>query len=237
MVFRRKNNVPDLVTSGMDTVAVRIPEHPMTRKLLQNLPFPLAAPSANPFGYVSPTTAQHVADQLGNTIDYILDGGPCSIGIESTIIAFTDDAVEVLRKGGLAISALEAVSPLPVIVKSISTSKPAAPGQLHSHYAPHTSIYAGSGKELIMNAEGLEKSTLAWVCYDASKSPFAGLEGHHYALSSEGDDKEAAQHLFSLLRELDQNPKIHKILIEWAPEQALGVAINDRLRRAAYQSH
>ncbi|MBC7451992.1 MAG: threonylcarbamoyl-AMP synthase, partial [Cytophagales bacterium] len=109
LLLPKKDSISDLVTSGLDRVAIRIPNHPLTLELLRMLPFPLAAPSANPFGYISPTTAQHVADQLGKDIEYILDGGPCTIGVESTIVGWENGKATILRVGGLSIEAIEAV--------------------------------------------------------------------------------------------------------------------------------
>lgn len=108
ILLRKKQIIPDMITSGSPFVAVRIPAHPVTQALLQKVDFPVAAPSANPFGYISPTTAQHVADQLGNKVYYILDGGPCDIGVESTIVGMNDDGhLEVYRKGGLTLESIK----------------------------------------------------------------------------------------------------------------------------------
>src|SRR5882672_5472348 len=110
VLLSKKNIVPDLVTAGLDRVGLRCPDHPMTLALLQSLPFPLAAPSANPFGYVSPTSPHHVNDQLGNEIEYILDGGECKVGVESTIVGFEDDTPTIYRLGGLQVEAIESIT-------------------------------------------------------------------------------------------------------------------------------
>jgi L-threonylcarbamoyladenylate synthase len=135
MVLKKREIISDLVTSGLDTVAIRIPNHPLTLKLLELLDFPLAAPSANPFGYISPTTAQHVADTFNSRIPYILDGGPCKVGIESTIVGFENDQCLVYRLGGHSLSELEAVVGK-VELSVNNTSNPRAPGMLKSQNAP-----------------------------------------------------------------------------------------------------
>src|SRR5690606_18361396 len=148
MVLKKKPIIPDLVTSGMDTVGIRCPDHVLTHRLLKTLPFPLAAPSANPFGYVSPTTAQHVNEQLGDSIPYILDGGECNVGIESTIIGVEDEKAVVYRLGGLTLEQIESVIGK-VILQPHSTSNPKAPGQLISHYAPSRKVLLGNIPNLI----------------------------------------------------------------------------------------
>lgn len=223
--------IPDLVTSGLSTVAVRIPNHPLALELLQSLSFPLAAPSANPFGYISPTTAQHVADQLGDEVSYILDGGPCGIGLESTIIGFEDELPVIYRLGGMAIEQIESVVG-PVKVRSHSTSNPKAPGMLSSHYAPRKPLiflpshYASDGSRL--SQEGL--SDVGALVFT---TPLAGiLPENQRILSPSGNMNEAAKNLFAYLRELDQ-ANVEMIYAETLPDEGLGRAINDRLRRAA----
>lgn len=225
ILLPKKKIIPDLVTSGLDTVAVRIPDHALTRELLSQLDFPLAAPSANPFGYISPTNAQHVADQLGEKIPYILDGGECNVGVESTIIGFTDDVPTVYRLGGLALEdIIEVVGEVNLL--SHSTSNPQAPGMLKSHYAPRKLLQLKSKEEMI-------ESNTAAVGYLFFEKPSSGIKSEHVrVLSDSGDVKEAAHHLFAYLRELDSLP-VQEIWAELVPESGLGRAINDRLRRAA----
>jgi L-threonylcarbamoyladenylate synthase len=214
--------VPDLVTSGLDTVGVRMPAHPMTLELLRTLSFPLAAPSANPFGYVSPTTAQHVADQLGARVPYILDGGPCAVGVESTIIGWVDGRWQLYRPGGIATEAIAAITgPLTVVP---AAAKPHAPGMLDSHYAPRKPLYRGDVESLLNRFAGrsvgvisFQREYLAYRCE---------------VLSEQGDLAEAARHLFAVLREMD-NSECSVIVAEEFPEEGLGRAINDRLRRAS----
>src|SRR5262245_29557837 len=139
LVFPKTDLVPDLVTAGLPNVALRMPDHPVALELIRAAQKPIAAPSANPFGYLSPTTAQHVAEQLGNGVDMILDGGPCAVGVESTILDLSEEMPRLLRAGGLPLERLEHA------IGSIEVSRthphfPLAPGQLPSHYAPRTPV-------------------------------------------------------------------------------------------------
>lgn len=223
LLLKKKNVVPDLVTAGLDTVGIRCPDHDLTRALLQELPFPLAAPSANPFGYVSPTTPDHVQDQLGSRIPYILDGGACRVGIESTIVGVEDGRAVIYRMGGLSIEAIEQVIG-PVEVQIHSTSNPKAPGQLKSHYAPRKRVVLGDIDALLKTHRGANIGILSFQKdYD---------EGHQFVLSPSGSLTEAAQRLFMALRELDKMP-VDLIVAEYVPNTGLGRAINDRLKRAA----
>lgn len=226
LLLKKKEIIPDLVTSGLDTVGLRCPDHPLTRSLLQSLSFPLAAPSANPFGYVSPTTAAHVNEQLGEKIDYILDGGPCEVGIESTIVGFEEGATVIYRLGGIRAEAIEeVVGPLHISVHS--TSNPLAPGQLKSHYAPRKKIVLGSIDENLKKYQAQDVAIIAF-----QKERDRALARHQIILSPSGNLEEAAHHLFSALRELDKKD-ISVILAEHVPNIGLGRAINDRLNRAA----
>ncbi|GAB3496229.1 L-threonylcarbamoyladenylate synthase [Spirosoma knui] len=216
--------IPDLVTSGLPNVAVRIPNHPLTLDLLRSLDFPLAAPSANPFGYISPTTAQHVADQLGEQVPYILDGGPSAVGLESTIVGFEDDRPTVYRLGGMALDQIEALIG-PATVRSHSTSNPKAPGMLSSHYAPR--------KPLILLPMGESAPVGERIGALAFREPFGGITGtYQRVLSPTGDLNEAAKNLFAALRALD-GLDVDVIYAETLPNQGLGWAMNDRLRRAS----
>lgn len=223
MVLKKKPIIPDLVTSGMDTVGIRCPDHALTHRLLKALPFPLAAPSANPFGYVSPTTAQHVNEQLGDNIPYILDGGECNVGIESTIIGMEDEKAVVYRLGGLTLEQIESVIGK-VILQPHSTSNPKAPGQLISHYAPSRKVLLGNIPNLIQQY-GEDTSAILSFSHDY------GVR-NQIILSPTGSMEEAAKNLFAALRLLDKM-NINFILAELAPDEGLGRAINDRLRRAS----
>jgi L-threonylcarbamoyladenylate synthase len=223
VLLKRKSIIPDLVTSGLDTVGIRCPKHELTQQLLSELSFPLAAPSANPFGYVSPTKSEHVNEQLGDKIKYILDGGDCKVGIESTIVGFEEDTPMVYRMGGLSIESLERVVGK-VQAQTHSSSNPKAPGQLKSHYSPSKKVFVGNIEELIQQHSS---SRIGLITF---KKDFN--HRHQFILSPSANIDEAAQHLFTALRELDKMP-IDVILTEFVPEQGLGKAINDRLIRAA----
>jgi L-threonylcarbamoyladenylate synthase len=225
MVFNKKPVIPDLVTSGLNSVAVRIPNHPLTLELLKSLDFPLAAPSANPFGYVSPTSAIHVNEQLGNKIEYILDGGPCNVGIESTIISFEHDQTTVLRLGGCKIEEIEKIVGK-VNIRLHSTSNPMAPGMLDSHYAPLTPIILGDIDKLIQEHSDKNVGVLSFY-----KRYVSVNEARQFVLSEKADLEEAATHLFTGLRSLD-SLNLQLILGEYVPDEGLGRAINDRLTRA-----
>ncbi len=228
-LLRKKDTIPDLVTAGSPFVAVRIPAHPVTHQLLTKLDFPLAAPSANPFGYISPTTAQHVADQLGNKVYYILDGGACDVGLESTIVGMNDQCnIEVLRKGGLSVEKISAVVG-DVIIRDISTSNPEAPGMLSSHYAPSVPIVLGDLAQLTNGANSDRTGILTFRNFIPNIST-----KHQIVLSPSGNYMDAARNLFAGMRYLDTCP-IDVIYAELLPETDLGVAINDRLRRAAFK--
>jgi L-threonylcarbamoyladenylate synthase len=226
LVLPKQKRIPDLVTAGLDTVGVRMPAHPLTLELLRSIDFPLAAPSANPFGYVSPTSAQHVRDQLGDKIECILDGGPCAVGIESTIVSFSGDKAKVLRLGGISVEDIESVTG-PIEVATQSTSNPAAPGMLVSHYSPGKPVYVGDLDQLIREHQSEKFCVLAFR--DTRNYP-------GFSLSPSGDLSEAAQQLFAMLRKLD-TADCNIVLAEKLPSQGLGRAINDRLSRAAGKGH
>jgi L-threonylcarbamoyladenylate synthase len=198
----------------------------MTEELLQSLDFPVVAPSANPFGYVSPTIAEHVQKQLGPEIDYILDGGKCHVGIESTIIGFDDDQTVIYRLGGLEKEQVESIAGSVKILPH-SSSNPQAPGMLKSHYSPTTKVVMGEISSLM---EKYSNKNIGILRFRAS-SEMNGTE-KHIVLSNDGDMREAAKNLFSGLRRLDEM-NIELIIAEEAPNHGLGLAINDRLRRAS----
>jgi L-threonylcarbamoyladenylate synthase len=230
VLLPRKASVPDLVTSGLGRVAVRVPNHPLTLALLAQLDFPLAAPSANPFGYISPTQAAHVAAQLGLQIPYILDGGACAVGLESTIVGMEGEQVVIYRLGGLELSEIESLVGQ-VTVQAHSTSNPSAPGQLASHYAPRKPIFLGNLTELVpqLIQQGKEVGVLSFSTHFPSVSA-----DRQVILSATQDLKEAAQRLFMAMRLLDES-QAELIVAEFVPEIGLGRAINDRLKRAATQ--
>lgn len=222
LLLPKKTRVPDIVTSGLDTVGVRMPAHPLALGLLRSLDFPLAAPSANPFGYVSPTTARHVADQLGEKIPYILDGGPCAIGVESTIIGWENGQCVLYRAGGIPVEAIEAV--IGRVGGAQGRVLPVAPGMIESHYAPRKPLFVGDVPALLKEHAGRRCAVIAFSThYDAWRCG---------TLSASGDISEAARALFATIRTFDASDA-EVILAEVFPNEGLGRAINDRLRRAA----
>lgn len=227
-LLSKKEVVADLVTAGSDKVAIRIPNHPLTLALLELLSFPLAAPSANPFGYISPTTAGHVAENLNGKIPYILDGGPASIGLESTIIGFDEDEnVLLYRSGGVSTEEIESVIGESVKPAPLSSQKnPETSGQLKSHYAPNTPLYSGDIDTLRNRFEGKRIATISFT-----KKIEGIAASYQFILSPKGDLHEAASNLFSALRKIDQLDA-EVILTEPFPNEGIGRAINDRLNRA-----
>ncbi len=222
LVMQKSSRVPDIVTSGLDTVGVRMPAHPMTLELLRSLDFPLAAPSANPFGYVSPTTAQHVADQLGEKIPYILDGGPCAVGVESTIIGWENGQCVLYRAGGVPVEAIEAV--IGKVGSAQGRVLPVAPGMIENHYAPRKPLLVGDVPALLLEQAEKRCAVIAFRSqYDAWRCE---------TLSPSNDLSEAARNLFTAIRNFDASDA-DVILAEVFPNEGLGRAINDRLRRAS----
>lgn len=226
LLLPKSETISDLVTSGLGTVAVRIPNHILTLELLSELDFPLAAPSANPFGYISPTSAQHVDKQLGKKIPYILDGGSSQVGIESTIVGFEEDETVVYRLGGVSVEAIENVVGAVRLVAH-SSSNPKAPGMLKSHYSPRKPFFISSLKEVLKDHSPQKVGYLTFQ----KVSKLVPIE-HQRILSLSGSYTEAAKHLFAFMRQLDAL-EVEVICSELLPEKELGRAINDRIRRAA----
>lgn len=226
LLLPKSDKISDLVTSGLNTVAVRIPNHPLTLELLSTLDFPLAAPSANPFGYISPTSAQHVEKQLGKKISYILDGGDSQVGIESTIVGFEGDEGVVYRLGGTSVEAIEKVIGSVRLVAH-SSSNPKAPGMLKSHYSPRKPLFIKDLKQVL---ERYSKEKIGYLSFQKINENVP-LENQRI-LSPSGNYAEAAKHLFSYMRQLD-GMAVDIIYAELLPEKDLGRAINDRIRRAA----
>ncbi|HQO04376.1 MAG TPA: L-threonylcarbamoyladenylate synthase [Spirochaetota bacterium] len=222
IVVKKNGTVPDILTAGLDTVALRMPSHPVALALLRYAGTPVAAPSANPFGYLSPTTAGHVEAQLGGSIDMILDGGPCSVGIESTIIRVDVSGITLLRAGGTPVEAIESVA------GKISTAEnspaPQAPGQLPYHYSPHTPVKI---IEDISEAVQPDSGLLSLYRPEDVKK-FRSVE----VLSEKGDLTEAAAGFFNCLHNLDA-AGCGIIYALKLPEEGLGRAIMERLRKAA----
>jgi L-threonylcarbamoyladenylate synthase len=230
LVLPKQPAIPDLVTAGLSTVAVRMPNHPVAQAFIREAGTPIAAPSANPFGYVSPTTAQHVAKGLGHKVGLILDGGPCPVGVESTIVSLAGPQPELLRPGSITMEQLIAV--IGPLRRSLPVNeKPNAPGQLSRHYATQTqlTILASAGARPSLKDDERAGLLIHSQTRDTDNR-FAAVE----ILSSTGDLREAARHLFAALRRLD-SLGLDRIYAEPCREEGIGIAIMDRLRRCATQ--
>ena len=229
LILPKTVDVPDLVTAGLPTVGVRMPAHPVALALLRRCGMPIAAPSANAFGAVSPTTAEHVVEQLGDRIDYVLDGGPCAVGLESTIIDLSTARPTLLRPGGLALERIQEVIGHVEIDDSASadeSSRPRAPGMLSRHYAPRTPIVVLASDAPV--PEAARVGLLAFVAESHSER-FAAVE----ILSPRGELAEAAANLFAAIRRLDAL-RLDVIVARPVPNIGLGRAINNRLARASH---
>ncbi len=252
VVLPKSSMVPDIVTSSLPNVAIRVPNHPLALELIRESGRPIAAPSANLFGQVSPTTAEHVRQSFGGKIGMILDGGPCLVGVESTVISFVDKEPVLLRPGGAPLEEIQSLIG-PVRIAAQTPGKPPlargpqaegqalgvpgqgaqpqngpgllAPGQLENHYAPHTPLVLGGSLESLPKGK-----RIGWLGLQAPADPglFAALE----VLSDHQDLREAAANLFAAIRRLDEK----NLDVIWAlpvPDQGLGRAINDRLAKAS----
>ncbi|WP_297334466.1 L-threonylcarbamoyladenylate synthase [Flavobacterium sp.] len=227
-ILLKKNTViPDNVTSGLDTVAVRVPSHPVTISLLRELKQPVAAPSANPFGRISPTSARHVLDYFDGRISCILDGGACSVGIESTIVGFEDGIPVVYRQGAVTAAQIKDVTGN-VTVKTASTNTPKAPGMYPRHYSPRTPLVVTDNiKQALADFQGLNTVVIGYskLCRDL-------VAEKKIILPESGNFEEAAAKLYGTLHYADSiNTDI--IIAERFPDRGLGSAINDRLTRAS----
>lgn len=224
IVLPRREIVPDIVTAGLDTVAVRISAHPVFAEIIRTFDSPLAAPSANRFGRVSPTTAQHVLDELDGRIPLVVDAGPTVHGIESSIIAVRNGRMDLLRRGPITVEQLRTFGK---VVVAPAAQRPEAPGQFPSHYAPSTPLLLVEDVSSFEAPSNKKCGLLAWRSLAAAKQ-FAEIR----QLSSRQDLREAAANLFRFLRELDQL-HLDLIVAQILPDEGLGAAINDRLRRAS----
>jgi len=227
LILPKAAGVPDLVTAGLPTVAVRMPRHPMALELIRQTGMPIAAPSANPFGHTSPTSAHHVRGLLGGRIDLVLDGGACSVGIESTIISFCDGPPVLLRPGGVPVEDIEALIGSVAKTPLAGQETVSAPGMLPRHYAPRTRFQVVSWPESAYAHAG-ERTGLLTLKNTSRTGSFAATE----FLSENGDLREAAANLFGAMRRLDEQG-LELIVAEPVPNVGLGRAINDRLFRAA----
>lgn len=213
------NAAIDLACAGLRTITVRMPNHPVALELIKKSGVPIVAPSANKSQTISPTTAQHVADSLGDKVDMILDGGACKVGVESTIIDVTGPHVVLLRAGGLSLEELEDFLNEKVLISHGNPDLPSSPGQMLKHYAP--------SHQMRINAEAPMEGEFF--------IGFGDVQGANLNLSPSGDTSEAAANLFSFMRYADAQPGYTGIAMSPIPETGLGLAINDRIRRAAYK--
>ena len=233
VVCKRHARIPDVVTAGQRTVAVRVPSHPVARALLERCPFPIAAPSANPSNYVSPTTAEHVARGLGSSVSMILDGGPCEHGIESTIVALRSDGPRLLRYGGVTAEQLsERFESIGFSLSDVTTnpfdgSPSLAPGMLKHHYSPRTELVLLTNHAPIVDSKRVGRIAFAPISSDDT-SRYDAVE----VLSGMGDLRQVARKLFAALRRLD-DLGLDEIHCDTCEEVGIGKAIMDRLRRAA----
>ncbi|MFM2139332.1 MAG: hypothetical protein RJA57_1639 [Bacteroidota bacterium] len=226
LVLPRTDSVSDIVTAGQDTVAIRVPDHPLTLTLLQESGLALAAPSANPSNYISPVTAQQVDHMLGDRIGYILDGGRCTAGIESTIVAFDGEQPRLLRPGPIGPEAVEAVTGLSVLEKEGDAL--AHPGMFKKHYSPRTPlILVDDVKEAVLRDRDRRLGLLLYR-HRSDLVP----DADQIVLSPEGDLEEAARNLYDALHRLDAGG-YSLILAEKIPGEGIARAVNDRLVKAA----
>jgi len=252
IIFRKRAVIPDVVTGGLETVAVRMSAHPIFREVVRALDRPLAAPSANRFGRISPTTAQHVFDELSGRIPLIIDGGATEHGIESTIVGVTNGGIEILRRGPITDEMLRRFGE---VSEQTSSTTISAPGQLPTHYAPRTKLIviddlknfspppgkrigglcfssvaavAGCGPASNQGSTSKPRPATAATSAPAKFIGFATIR----SLSGKGDLHEAAANFFRMLRELDAED-LDLIVVERVPEEGIGAAINDRLERAS----
>jgi L-threonylcarbamoyladenylate synthase len=222
---RNTNAIPDIACAGLPTIAIRIPNNELTLALLQKYPHPLCAPSANRSGYVSPTSPMHVSAGLQGEIPYILDGGLCSVGIESTIVEVVGEDVFLHRQGGISVEEIENYIGRKIKIAIPHHEQPSTSGQLKSHYATTTPLHRGNIEKLKEKFAGQKIAIISFSkFYD---------DVTNFSLSTKSDLNEAAKNLFDTLRRVDDGA-FDVILAEEFPNEGLGAAINDRLYRAAY---
>jgi L-threonylcarbamoyladenylate synthase len=224
IVVHKCDLVPDLATSGLPNVALRVPADPVAQALLRAFGGPLAAPSANRFGRISPTDAQAVRTELGEAVPLILDGGPCAVGLESTVVFLSEHQPVLLRAGGIPLEEIEAVVG-PVRHAGPVADRPEAPGQLKHHYAPRKSL------RLVKDAREIpSRPDVGWLAWGKQSASFAGVVEN---LSPTGNLREAAANFFRSMRKLDDDPRVSELYATPLPEIGLGLAINERLTRAS----
>ena len=226
LILPKKAELPDLATSGLPYVAVRFPSHPVAQTLIRLSTGVIAAPSANPFGCLSPTRAEHVIKQLGDKVNFVIEGGKTDVGLESTVLDLSGKIPRILRPGGIPREAIEELIGTVEFIPGASAETPVSPGQLKSHYSPRTPMFLCKTGELFSQPDAAGEGRL----YFSGKTAGANVR----VLSESGNLREAAANLFDKLHELD-SLGLKLIRAEEAPELGLGAAINDRLRRAASQ--
>ena len=227
LVLRKKEIVPDLATSGLPNVALRVPAHPVAQALLRAFAGPLAAPSANRFGRISPTDACAVRAELGEAVPLILDGGPCAVGVESTVLDLSGEHPILLRAGGVSVEELEAIVG-PISRATPVDERPQAPGQLKHHYAPRKPL------QLVSSPAEIPAQNDVGLLLFGRPSWAESRPGITVQLSATGDLREAAANFFRALRTLDDDPRVTHLVALPLPRHGLGLAINERLERAVH---
>ena len=232
LILRRSARVPDIVTGGLDTVGLSVPAHPMAQALLNGFGSGVAAPSANRFGGVSPTTTAHVVEDLGASVDLVLDGGPCTVGVESTIVDVSSGSPAILRPGGVTREGIERALAKPVPVCRGPTAR--CPGQLPSHYAPAAQVFLLEAGQVLSKVVELRSQGLRFCVLHSS--PVEGLRSEIPRLRLPQDPARMARGLYAALRELDRRG-FECVVAVRPPEAGLGLAVVDRLSRAAGPRH
>ena len=228
LVLEKQDHIPDIVTGGKNTVGVRVPNHPLALELMEQLDFPLAAPSANPFGSISPTTAKHVADYFKNELDIILDGGSCDKGIESTIVGFENGQAVLYRQGSTKVEDIEKITgPLQVRMHANNESV-MAPGMLSKHYAPSTTTILTDDIASEIEKHAGKRIGILQLSPTTLPSFIIALEN----LSQNENLEEAAKNLYAAMHRLDHQ-HLDLIVVQKMPAVGMGLAINDKLERAA----
>ncbi len=230
LLLPKQPSIPDYITAGNKTVAVRIPKHPLTLSLLESLDFPLAAPSANPFGAISPTTAQHVADYFNKQLGLILDGGASEKGVESTIIGFENNEPILYRYGSISVEEIETITGT-LRLNTLKENKPEAPGMLPYHYSPSTGMILVDDIEKYINLFSHKRIGLLLF---KNRKPNQNMITQEI-LSPEGNLEEACANLYAALHRLDKS-ELDLIIAERLPDTGLGKTLNDRLQRASKKS-
>jgi L-threonylcarbamoyladenylate synthase len=227
LVLKKHTHIPNIVSAGKETVAVRVPNHPVTLDLLNRLDFPLAAPSANPFGSISPTNSAHVSGYFKEELELILEGGSCQKGVESTIVGFENGEPILYRHGALSIEDIEKVIGKIKVYSSVEEKSPVAPGMLSRHYAPKTETLLTHNIEQTLKS--YQNKKVGVIIFKNSETKYENVIQE--VLSSSNDLGEAAKNLYAAMHRLDKS-ELDIIIAEYFPNEGLGKTINDRLKRA-----